>query len=62
MKKRGVVQQDAGDREGWRRRAGERTGQPPLVEKVRQDSKLMMMMIHEVCSLCFTKSCDIYYL
>ena len=29
MKKREVVQQNAGDREGWRRRASsERTGQP----------------------------------
>ena len=41
MKKRGVVQQDAGDREGW---SGERTGQPPLAGKIRQDNKLMMMI------------------
>ena len=28
MKKRGVVQQDAGDREGWRRRAGKGLAYP----------------------------------
>ena len=44
MRKRGVAQQDAGNREGWRRRAGERTGQPPLMGKICQDNKLMMMM------------------
>ena len=45
MRKRGVVQQDAGDREG-EGESGERTGQPPLVGKICQDNKLMMM--HEI--------------
>ena len=44
MKKRGVVQQDAGDREGWRRRAVKGLANPPLAGKIRQDNKLMMMI------------------
>ena len=36
MKKRGVVQQDANDRE----ENGERTGQSPLAGKIRQDNKI----------------------
>ena len=42
MRKSGGVQQDAGDREGWRRRTV-KTGQPPLAEKICQDKKWMMM-------------------
>ena len=41
MKKRGVVQQDARDREGWRRRAVKGL----LTGKIRQDNKLMMMNV-----------------
>ena len=48
MKKRGVVQQDAGDREVWRRRAVKRLAHPPLAGKIRQDNKLMMMM-NKIC-------------
>ena len=50
MKKRGVVQQDAGYTEGWRRESGERTGQPPIAGKICQDNKLMMMIY-------FSQSC-----
>jgi len=47
MKKRGVVQQDAGDREGWglEEKSSERTAQPPITRKICQDNKLMMMMM-----------------
>ena len=51
MEKRGVVQQDAGNREGWRRRAVK--GQPPLAGKIRQNNKLMMMMIISQSCLSF---------
>ena len=39
MKNRGVVQQDAGDREVWRRRVVKE-----LAKKIRQDNKLMVMV------------------
>ena len=46
MRKRGVVQQDAGDREVWLvEDSGEKTGQPPLARKIHQDNKWLMMMI-----------------
>ena len=45
MKNSGVVQQDAGDREGWRRRAVKGLANPCQREKIRQDNKLMMMMM-----------------
>ena len=48
MKKRGVVQQDAGDREGWRKRVVKGL-QPTLAGKIRQDNKLMMMMMIFPC-------------
>ena len=43
MKNRGVVQQDAGVGR-LEEESGERTGQPPLVGKIHQDNKWMMMM------------------
>ena len=42
MKKRGVVQQDAGIGR-VEEESGERTGQPPLAGKICQDNKVMMM-------------------
>ena len=44
MKKRGVVQQDAGHREGWRRRAVKGLTNA-LVGKICQNNKLMMMLL-----------------
>ena len=41
MKKRGVVQQDAGIGR-VEEESGERTGQPPLAGKICQDYKLVM--------------------
>ena len=43
MKKRAVVQQDAGDRESWKRRAVKGLA-TMLVGKLCQDSNLMMMI------------------
>jgi len=40
------VQQDAGDREGWWRRAVKGLANPHLAWKIRQDNKLMLMIPH----------------
>ena len=45
MKKREVMQQDAGDREGWTRRAVKGLADPLVAGKIRQDNKLMMMTL-----------------
>ena len=44
MKKRGVVQQDAGLEE----KNSERTGQSLLVGKIGQDDKLMMIIVKQL--------------
>ena len=48
MKKRGVVQQDVGDREGWRKRAVKGLAKPLLAWEICQDNERMLFLSHNI--------------
>ena len=55
MKKRGVVQQDAGDREGWRRRAVKGLANPCYWGKIRQYNTVINKSLRPLCNFSIFK-------